>query len=95
MRLHTVEFGLAEGRRPDGQPMCGVSPKASLLCGTQVTRVRIDGGVGYKSCRTTWHNCFGPHFLFVEGPTASLCADLAEGQLACTVPKPGRMGSES
>ena len=35
---------MAEGRRPDGQPTCGVWPKASLLCGTQVTRVRIDGG---------------------------------------------------
>ena len=35
---------MAEGRRPDGQPMCGVWPKASLLYGTQVTRVRIDGG---------------------------------------------------
>ena len=35
---------MAEGRRPDGQPMCGFLPKASLLCGTQVTRVRINGG---------------------------------------------------
>ena len=35
---------MAEGRRPNGQPTCGVWPKASLLCGTQVTRVRIDGG---------------------------------------------------
>ena len=34
-RLHTVEFG-AEW------------PKASLLCGSQVTRVRIDGGVVYS-----------------------------------------------
>ena len=25
-----------------------------------------------------------------KGPTASLCANLAEGQLACAVPKPGR-----
>ena len=37
-RLHTVGFGLAKGRRPDGQPMCGVAK-------IQVTRVRIDGGV--------------------------------------------------
>ena len=35
---------IAKGRRPDGQPMCGVWPKASLICGTHVTRVRIDGG---------------------------------------------------
>ena len=34
---------MAEGRRLDGQPTCGVWPKASLLCGTQVTRVKIDG----------------------------------------------------
>ena len=28
-------------------------------------------------------------------PTASLRANLAKGQLACAIPKPGRMGSES
>ena len=44
-RLHTVGFSLAEGRRPNGQSTWGVWPKASLLCGTQVTRGRIDGGV--------------------------------------------------
>ena len=44
-RLHTVGFSLAENRRPDGRPMWGVWLKASLLYGTQVTRVRIDGGV--------------------------------------------------
>ena len=34
---------MAEGRRSDGQPTWGVWPKASLLSGTQVTRVRIYG----------------------------------------------------
>ena len=37
---------MAEGRRPDGQPKCRVWPKGSLLCGSNVTRVRIDGRVG-------------------------------------------------
>ena len=37
---------MAEGWRPDGQPTFGVWLKASLLSGTQVTRVRIDGEVG-------------------------------------------------
>ena len=43
-RLHTVGFGLARA----GGPIVSLRvewPKASLLCGTQVTRVRIDGGV--------------------------------------------------
>ena len=35
-RLHTVRFGLAKGRRPDGQPTWGVWPRG-----------RIYGGVGY------------------------------------------------
>ena len=42
-RLHTVGFGLAKGRRPDRQSTCRGWPKASLLYGTQVMRVRIDG----------------------------------------------------
>ena len=43
-RLHTVGFGLARA----GGPIASLRAewqKASLLCGTQVTRVRIDGGV--------------------------------------------------
>ena len=32
---------------PDGQPVWEVWPKASILCGTQVTRGKTDGGVGY------------------------------------------------
>ena len=35
---------MAEGRRLDGQPAFGVWLNTSLLCGTQVTRVGIDGG---------------------------------------------------
>ena len=46
-RLHTVGFGLADGQRPDSQPVSGVWPNASLFCGLQVTRGRIDGEVGY------------------------------------------------
>ena len=42
-------------------------PKASLLCGTQVTRVRIDGGVGYSSCRTT-QSCRHKALLSSSGP---------------------------
>ena len=43
-RLHTVGFGLA---RAGGliASLRAEWPKASLLCGTQVTRVRIDNGV--------------------------------------------------
>ena len=42
---------MAEGRRPDGQPTCGVWPKASLCelypsQGGWCPRCRIDGGVG-------------------------------------------------
>ena len=46
-RLHTVGFGLARA----GGPIASLRaewPKASLLCGTQVTRVRIDGAVIYS-----------------------------------------------
>ena len=48
-KLHTVWFGFAEGRRPDGQPTWGVCPRASSLCGTWVTRGRIDGWVEYMA----------------------------------------------
>ena len=44
VRLHTVGFGLTRA----GGPIASLRaewPKASLLCGTKVTRVRIDGGV--------------------------------------------------
>ena len=30
-RQHTVGFGLAEGQRPDGQPMCGVAEGQATL----------------------------------------------------------------
>ena len=51
---------MAEDWRPDGQPMCAVWAKASLLCGTQVTRVRIYGGVVYSFISQ------GPiYFLFI------------------------------
>ena len=43
-RLHTVGFGLARAGGPIAS-LLAEWPKASLLCGTQVTRVRIDGGV--------------------------------------------------
>ena len=36
---------MAKGQRPNGQSTCGVWPKSSLLCSTQVTRIRIYGGV--------------------------------------------------
>ena len=42
-------------------------PKASLLCGTQVTRVRIDGEVGYSICRAT-RNCQHKALLSSSGP---------------------------
>ena len=32
-------------RKVKARLVCGVWPKTSLLCGTQVTRVRMDGGV--------------------------------------------------
>ena len=51
-RLHTIGFGLARA----GGPIASLRAewlKASLFCGTQVTRVRIDDGVGYSSSRTT------------------------------------------
>ena len=39
-RLHTVGFGLAEGRRPDGQPMCGVGQRPDCV---RCTQAREDG----------------------------------------------------
>ena len=62
---------MAEGRRPNGQPTCRVWPKASLLCGTQVTTVRIDGEGVYSFIRQ------GPSFfllLFVMDPHKHTCA---------------------
>ena len=44
MRLHTVGFGLARAGGPIAS-LCAEWPKASILCCSQVTRVRIDGGV--------------------------------------------------
>ena len=43
-KLHTVGFGLARAGGPIAS-LRGEWLKASLLCGTQVTRVRINGGV--------------------------------------------------
>ena len=51
--IHVKEDGWTAGRAaprdfPRANPeeiLCGVWPKASLFCGTQVTRVRIVGGV--------------------------------------------------
>ena len=37
---------MAEGPKAQGPPTLLWLPKATLLCGTQVTRGRIDGGVG-------------------------------------------------
>ena len=55
-RLHTVGLGLAKG-----QPMCGVGKGQGCLRCTPVTRFKINGGVGYSSCRTTQSCIFGPY----------------------------------
>ena len=55
----------------------------------QLSRVR---------CHKSYVTCHMAHVSpknRAGGLTASLLADLAEGKLACAVPKPGRMGSES
>ena len=45
-KLHSFRIVMAEGPEAQGQPTLLWFPKASLLCGTQVARGRIDGGVG-------------------------------------------------
>ena len=57
---------MGEGQRPDGQPMCGVWPKVSLFCGTQVTRVWIDGGVVWLCIKNEVWNYSEPD-IYMDG----------------------------
>ena len=62
-RLYSPAASEAAHCRPDGRPTCGVWPKSSLICGTQVTRGKMDGGVGYMVQKKKKEIKGPPHFL--------------------------------
>ena len=96
---------MAEGQRPDGQHTCGVWPKARLLCGTQVTRGRIDGGVGqleavgirpyYQAAGRILSKKTLDRIVMAKGRRPDgqpMCGVWPKAKLTCAVPKSRELG---